>query len=217
MTTLYIDADACPVTSEALAVARRAGVPVVIAGGERMDSTRDVLQMVHDAIKAGGAGNAIAYHRNSTGLRLLNGILVVFDLGTNNAGNLFRFQLHCLVHHTIYKMKVESGGRCKSNHHTADFIAQTFQPALHSAVQAGSAKIQPQTAQNTGVHFFRQGNGFAGYTLQFFLQSAAGTFVQCNSRYCRNFQNVMVLVVSVTVSSCAGRQFWQNACFAQNL
>ena len=31
-------------------------VPVVIAGGERMDSTRDVLQMVHDAIKAGGAG-----------------------------------------------------------------------------------------------------------------------------------------------------------------
>lgn len=32
-------------------------VPVVIAGGERMDSTRDVLQMVHDAIKAGGAGH----------------------------------------------------------------------------------------------------------------------------------------------------------------
>ena len=31
-------------------------VPVVIAGGERMESTRDVLQMVHDAIKAGGAG-----------------------------------------------------------------------------------------------------------------------------------------------------------------
>ena len=31
-------------------------VPVVIAGGERMDSTRQVLQMVHDSIKAGGAG-----------------------------------------------------------------------------------------------------------------------------------------------------------------
>lgn len=31
-------------------------VPVVIAGGERMDSTRQVLQMVHDSVKAGGAG-----------------------------------------------------------------------------------------------------------------------------------------------------------------
>lgn len=31
-------------------------VPVVIAGGERMDSTRQVLQMVHDSIRAGGAG-----------------------------------------------------------------------------------------------------------------------------------------------------------------
>lgn len=31
-------------------------VPVVIAGGPRMDSTRDVLTMVHDSLKAGGAG-----------------------------------------------------------------------------------------------------------------------------------------------------------------
>ena len=31
-------------------------VPVVIAGGERMESARQVLQMVHDSIKAGGAG-----------------------------------------------------------------------------------------------------------------------------------------------------------------
>jgi uncharacterized protein YaiI (UPF0178 family) len=30
--TLFIDADACPVTKEALAVARRHHVPVVIAG-----------------------------------------------------------------------------------------------------------------------------------------------------------------------------------------
>ncbi len=57
----------------------------------------------HTVIKAGSAGNAIAYHRNSTGLRLLNGILVVFDLERIMRGNLFRFQLHCLVHHTIYK------------------------------------------------------------------------------------------------------------------
>lgn len=34
-------------------------VPVVIAGGERMDSTRQILQMVHDSLKAGGAGISV--------------------------------------------------------------------------------------------------------------------------------------------------------------
>ena len=31
-------------------------VPVVIAGGPRMDSPREILQMAHDSITAGGAG-----------------------------------------------------------------------------------------------------------------------------------------------------------------
>lgn len=34
-------------------------VPVVIAGGERMESTRDFLQMVEDSLKAGGAGLSV--------------------------------------------------------------------------------------------------------------------------------------------------------------
>ncbi|MBQ4568346.1 MAG: 2-amino-3,7-dideoxy-D-threo-hept-6-ulosonate synthase [Desulfovibrio sp.] len=34
-------------------------VPVVIAGGERMDSTRQLLQIVSDSIKAGGAGISV--------------------------------------------------------------------------------------------------------------------------------------------------------------
>lgn len=34
-------------------------VPVVIAGGERMDSTREILQMVYDSLKAGGAGISV--------------------------------------------------------------------------------------------------------------------------------------------------------------
>ncbi len=34
-------------------------VPVLIAGGEKMDSTRDILQMAHDAIEAGGAGLSV--------------------------------------------------------------------------------------------------------------------------------------------------------------
>ena len=34
-------------------------VPVVIAGGPRMNSTRDVLQMVYDSLEAGGSGISI--------------------------------------------------------------------------------------------------------------------------------------------------------------
>lgn len=34
-------------------------VPVLIAGGEKMDSDRDLLQMVYDSLKAGGAGLSV--------------------------------------------------------------------------------------------------------------------------------------------------------------
>ncbi|WP_018123684.1 2-amino-3,7-dideoxy-D-threo-hept-6-ulosonate synthase [Desulfovibrio oxyclinae] len=34
-------------------------IPVVIAGGPKLDSTRDFLQMVHDSIQAGGAGLSV--------------------------------------------------------------------------------------------------------------------------------------------------------------
>jgi class I fructose-bisphosphate aldolase len=34
-------------------------VPVVIAGGERMESTTEFLQMVHDSLRAGGAGLSV--------------------------------------------------------------------------------------------------------------------------------------------------------------
>ena len=40
--TLYIDADACPVTREALACARRARVPVVIAGNTTQNLERHI-------------------------------------------------------------------------------------------------------------------------------------------------------------------------------
>ena len=40
MTTLFIDADACPVTREALAEARRAHVPCVIAGNSTQNLAR---------------------------------------------------------------------------------------------------------------------------------------------------------------------------------
>jgi class I fructose-bisphosphate aldolase len=34
-------------------------MPILIAGGERMDSTRQVLEMVHDSLRAGGAGISV--------------------------------------------------------------------------------------------------------------------------------------------------------------
>lgn len=55
-------------------------VPVVIAGGEVMESTRDVLKMAHDSIQAGGAGLSVGrnifQHENPTLLvQALNGIV----------------------------------------------------------------------------------------------------------------------------------------------
>ncbi len=40
--TIYIDADACPVTAEALAVARKNNVPVVIAGNSTQNLARHI-------------------------------------------------------------------------------------------------------------------------------------------------------------------------------
>ena len=42
--TLYIDADACPVTREALACARRARVPVVIVGNTTQNLSRHICR-----------------------------------------------------------------------------------------------------------------------------------------------------------------------------
>ncbi len=55
-------------------------VPVVIAGGERMDSTRDVLQMVYDSVQAGGAGisvgrNVFQHPQRTELVRALRGIV----------------------------------------------------------------------------------------------------------------------------------------------
>jgi class I fructose-bisphosphate aldolase len=55
-------------------------VPVVIAGGPRLDSTRDFLQMVSDSLKAGGAGlsvgrNVFQHPRRVLLLKALRGIV----------------------------------------------------------------------------------------------------------------------------------------------
>jgi class I fructose-bisphosphate aldolase len=55
-------------------------VPVVIAGGEKMESDFDLLRMVHDSIQAGGAGLSVGrnvfQHKNTPRLvRALNYIV----------------------------------------------------------------------------------------------------------------------------------------------
>jgi class I fructose-bisphosphate aldolase len=55
-------------------------IPVVIAGGPKLDNTTDLLRMVHDSIQAGGAGLSVGrnvfQHRDvSRLLKALNGIV----------------------------------------------------------------------------------------------------------------------------------------------
>jgi len=55
-------------------------IPVVIAGGPKLDSTTDLLGMVHDSVQAGGAGLSVGrnvfQHKNvSQLLKALNGIV----------------------------------------------------------------------------------------------------------------------------------------------
>ncbi|MCG8533166.1 MAG: 2-amino-3,7-dideoxy-D-threo-hept-6-ulosonate synthase [Desulfovibrionales bacterium] len=55
-------------------------VPVVIAGGEKMNSTREFVTMVHDSIRAGGAGLSVGrnvfQHKNSAKLvKALRGVV----------------------------------------------------------------------------------------------------------------------------------------------
>jgi fructose-bisphosphate aldolase/2-amino-3,7-dideoxy-D-threo-hept-6-ulosonate synthase len=51
-------------------VVRSCYVPVIVAGGPKVDTVREVFQMVHDSIKAGGAGLSIGrnvfQHENPT-------------------------------------------------------------------------------------------------------------------------------------------------------
>ena len=59
---------------------RLAGSPVVIAGGERINSTRKLLQMVYDSIQAGGAGlsigrNVFDHPRRVALMKALNAIV----------------------------------------------------------------------------------------------------------------------------------------------
>lgn len=55
-------------------------VPVVIAGGPKMDSTREFIQMVHDSVRAGGSGlsvgrNIFQHRRTPQLVKALRGVV----------------------------------------------------------------------------------------------------------------------------------------------
>ncbi|MFB6346259.1 MAG: 2-amino-3,7-dideoxy-D-threo-hept-6-ulosonate synthase [bacterium] len=56
-------------------------IPVLIAGGEKMDTDRDILQMVKDSVKAGGSGvsigrNVFQHERPQQMLKAISGIVM---------------------------------------------------------------------------------------------------------------------------------------------
>ena len=70
-------------------VVRGAQIPVVIAGGPQMSSDRELLQMVHDSIKAGGKGVSIGrnifQHKNVTGITKAISKVVLYDADVEDA------------------------------------------------------------------------------------------------------------------------------------
>lgn len=70
-------------------VVKGAIIPVVIAGGPKMSSDRDLLQMVKDSIEAGGMGVSIGrnifQHRNVTGITKAMAAIVLHDAEVDEA------------------------------------------------------------------------------------------------------------------------------------
>ncbi len=64
-------------------------IPVVIAGGPKMESDRELVQMVHDAVAAGGAGLSVGrnvfQHDDVTGLVQILNQVVHNDVGVDEA------------------------------------------------------------------------------------------------------------------------------------
>ena len=95
----------------------------------------------HTVVKPRGARNTVAHHRYRSGLGLLNGILVVLDLGTMMREICSGFS--CTVWFTTQSIEWV---RFYLKDCTVDFCTQALQMALHGAVQACAVHVKPQTA-----------------------------------------------------------------------
>lgn len=58
MTTLFVDADASPVTRDAIAVARQLGVPVVLVGNETQNLAKHTARSGVDAVQVSAGRDA---------------------------------------------------------------------------------------------------------------------------------------------------------------
>lgn len=58
MTTIFIDADACPVTRDALGIARTRGIPVVLVANETQNFSRYAERQGVDTVQVGSGRDA---------------------------------------------------------------------------------------------------------------------------------------------------------------
>ena len=61
MATLYVDADACPVTRETLAIARTARIPVVLVGNETQNLDRHTGRAGVEAVRVGTGRDSVDF------------------------------------------------------------------------------------------------------------------------------------------------------------
>lgn len=79
MTTLFIDADACPVTRDAISTARSLGIPVVLVGNTTQNLARHVGRAGVEAVQVGSGRDAADF---AVVERLVAGdVVVTGDIG----------------------------------------------------------------------------------------------------------------------------------------
>ena len=82
MPTLIIDADACPVTREALACARSARIPVLIAGNSTQNLARRIRRDdPRDAERAQASASRVTGHASASMMRVGMGEILTLRSG----------------------------------------------------------------------------------------------------------------------------------------
>jgi uncharacterized protein YaiI (UPF0178 family) len=142
MTTLFIDADACPVTRDALSVARRARVPVVLVGNETQNlgryTVRDGVEAVQVSSGRDAADFAIVERLESEDVVVTGDIgLAAMVLGRGAAAISFRgrvfsrvtIDMEMEVRHAEQKHR-RSGGRTRGPAPFEDEDRERFRDSL---------------------------------------------------------------------------------------
>ena len=89
----------------------------------------------HALFQTTGPGDAVAHHNDRAGLALLDGIFIMLDLGTDDLGDLFRFQLHLCLFTTQF-INFISGGN-------SSCVTGSLRQCSGAAPPDGSARCRP--------------------------------------------------------------------------